>query len=320
TKLLDFLRKVGREHLPWRKKGITPYEVWISEVMLQQTQVNRVIEYYNRFLKRFPTVQKLTTASWEEFLPYYQGLGYYARGRNMIKTAQVVVLEHGGKFPKERILLEKLPGVGPYTASAILSFAYGEDHLAWDTNLKRVVGRFFFGDKKADIDTKFWEKRLVSRKKDLNAALMDFGSSLCVARPKCEACMLKTQCLYYKTKGKNEAVLKKEQSVFPTKEATVYLWLHQGHRKYYSSRKSVFAPFVLPVGYASRAGIQEYFRKQFQLELAVRPPHKKGYIEKKPVLFVNAQILLGNPVFSSFDKSQARDSIEKVESGNEKSL
>src|SRR3990167_10186393 len=124
-KILDFFKKAGREHLPWRKKKITAYEVWVSEIMLQQTQVSRVIGYYERFMKKFPTVEKLATASWEEFLPYYQGLGYYMRGCNMLLPARMVVDDYGGKFPEETAKLRKLPGIGPYTAAAIQSFAYG---------------------------------------------------------------------------------------------------------------------------------------------------------------------------------------------------
>ena len=99
--LSDFFTKAGREHLPWRKKSITAYEVWVSEIMLQQTQVSRVVEYYTRFLMRFPTVESLAQVEWEVFLPYYQGLGYYARGRNMIKTAQAVVSQYSGVFPRD---------------------------------------------------------------------------------------------------------------------------------------------------------------------------------------------------------------------------
>src|SRR3989344_6364292 len=134
-KLEDFFQKTGREHLPWRKKKITAYEVWVSEIMLQQTQVSRVIGYYTRFLKRFPNIGSLAKASWAAFLPYYDGLGYYARGRNMLKAAQVIAKEYAGTFPRDKKLLEKLPGIGPYTAAAIMSFAYGDEDLARDTNL-----------------------------------------------------------------------------------------------------------------------------------------------------------------------------------------
>jgi len=340
--LLDFYQKAGREHLPWRPRKIlqagsrgreskiSAYEVWVSEVMLQQTQVSRVIEYYGRFLKRFPTVQKLARATWEEFLPYYEGLGYYARGRNMLKTAQTVVRKYDGQFPRDKILLETLPGIGPYTAAAILSFAYGGNHLAWDTNLKRVIGRFFLGGKQ-NVDENFWEGKFHTPKKELNAALMDFGSALCVSRPKCEACALRRRCVYYREKGRQEtasnqqstknnkqqgknkkpsgakALAGKQESRIKKKkinwgEARVVLFLHENHRKYFSSSKKQFRPFVLPSGYNTRSGIKKYFQDKYQLTLSVRPPHKKVVVKGKPTLLVNAQILLGEPSFWVFSK------------------
>lgn len=306
-RLADFFRKAGRVELPWRKSHITAYEVWVSEIMLQQTQVVRVIEYYKKFLKRFPTVQKLAAASWEDFLPYYQGLGYYARGRNMLKAAHVVVAEYGGKFPRDKKTLETLPGVGPYTASAIMSFAYGENHLAWDTNLKRVIGRFFFGNKNGVTDENFWEEKFTTPKKDMNAALMDFGSALCVARPKCEACILRSRCVYYQEKGKQEKNIKYQISNIKKQEKKltaegVIVFLHENHRKYFSSEKKKYAPFLLPKGYITRSAIKEYFAKKYQLTLAVRPPHRTILLQGKGVLLVNAQILLGKPLFAVFSK------------------
>lgn len=306
--LSDFFRKAGREHLPWRKKNITAYEVWISEIMLQQTQVSRVISYYTRFLKHFPTVQTLAQASWEDFLPYYGGLGYYSRGRNMLKAATVVVHEYGGTFPRDKKLLEKLPGVGPYTASAIMSFAYGENHLAWDTNLKRVIGRFFYGGKHLVTDEAFWEDKFSFPKKEMNAALMDFGSALCVARPKCEACVLKSRCVYYQESGKQEKKTQKRSS--RTKKvsgdwsnATVHLFLHERHQKYFSPSKKKFQPFILPKGCTTRALIKQYFLETYGLTLAVRPPHGKVLISDRAVLLVNAQILLGKQRFAVFPKT-----------------
>jgi A/G-specific adenine glycosylase len=300
--LKDFFRVSGREELPWRKKGITPYEVWVSEIMLQQTQVSRVIGYYQRFLKKFPTVEKLAKTSWEEFVPYYEGLGYYARGRNMLKAAQTVVSEHGGKFPRNVAVLQEIPGIGPYTAAAIMSFAYGDKHLAWDTNLRRVVGRVFSGSKNASIDTEKLEHLFTLPRKTLNAAIMDFGSSICTARPKCGNCPLAPQCLYFKTKGRKEEKAVKEKDTFPTAEAQVILFLHENHKKYYSSRKKKFAPFVLPSAYNTRAAIKEFFLKQYGLQLAVRPVHKKLFFQGKPTLLINAQILTGKPIFTTFSK------------------
>lgn len=319
--LADFFRKAGRVELPWRKKKITAYEVWVSEIMLQQTQVVRVIEYYRNFLKRFPTVQTLARASWEELLPYYQGLGYYARGRNMLKAAQAVVSQYGGKFPREKGLLEKLPGVGPYTTSAIMSFAYGEDHLAWDTNLKRVIGRFFFGGKHLVADEAFWEEKFGTKKKEMNAALMDFGSALCVARPKCEACPLQSRCVYYQEQGRQEVADRKQSAknkkqriggqTADWKEAQAIVFLHENHRKYFSSNTKRFQPFILSAGYNTRAGIKKYFLEKHGLTLAVRPPHGKVFMAGKPCLFVNAQILLGDPAFAVFSKSDVEEYNKK---------
>ena len=301
--LEDFFRKAGRKELPWRKKGVTPYEVWVSEIMLQQTQVLRVIPYYERFLKRFPTLKKLAQASWEEFLPYYEGLGYYARGRNMLLCAEEVVTKYGGMFPREKALLEKLPGIGPYTASAIMSFAYGDKHLAWDTNLKRVVGRFFLGSKRALIDEKWFEQSFMLPRKKLNAALMDFGSSICVSRPKCGACPLAPQCVYFREKGIQEGREKKKKELFSEVEAErAVIFLHEKHQKYFSSKQTSYQPFLLPRGYVTRQAIKEWFLKEYNLLLAVRPPHDRKIVKKQKTLFLNAQILQGKPVFSVFPK------------------
>lgn len=312
----DFSEKAGREHLPWRKKNITAYEVWVSEIMLQQTQVNRVILYYTRFLKRFPTVESLSKVSWKDFLPYYQGLGYYMRGKNMLLTAQKVAEEYAGVFPRDKKLLEGLPGIGPYTASAIMSFAYREDHLAWDTNLKRVIGRFFLGGKHLISDEGVWEDTFRVSKKMLNGALMDFGSSLCTARPKCEACMLRSACVYYKEKGKREIQNKryrmsdkkeeKEKKKYDWQNAEIHIFLHEKHTKYYSSQKKSFQPFILSSGYNTRAGIKKYFQEKYDLILSVRPPHQKEIVQGKPTLFVNAQILLGEPHFKVFSKGDVQ--------------
>lgn len=300
-KILDFFRKAGREHLPWRRKNITAYEVWVSEIMLQQTQVNRVIEYYNRFLARFPDVQALARTSWEEFLPYYQGLGYYARGRNMLQGAQIIVKEHGGKFPRDKKLLQKIPGIGPYTASAIMSFAYGEDHLAWDTNLRRVIGRYFSGSKHLAGTPATWEKKFAASRKILNAAFMDFGSAVCPARPKCGICPLRPQCVYFKEKGRKESRVKKVRAVFPQAQAQALVFLHAGHRVYYGAKKS-YTPFFVPHTHNTRAGIKKYFSRKYALTLSVRPPYQKTYFRGKPTLLVNAQILLGKPAFREFSK------------------
>lgn len=311
TRVTDFFEKAGREHLPWRKEGTTAYEIWVSEIMLQQTQVSRVIGYYDKFLKRFPTVVILAEASWEEFLPYYQGLGYYARGRNMLLAARVVVKKHGGVFPASIEELDALPGIGPYTAAAIASFAYDQNTLAWDTNLRRVVGRFFFGTKRSEriseLDGRFREQAKI-----LNAALMDLGSSLCTSRPKCAACPLVAKCQYWREQGKQEQVKNQQSDNNPQidwKRAPVYIILHALHQQYFSEDTKVYTPFLLPVGFTDRAGIQKWFIDQYGLTVSVRPPKKD---KAKGVILVNVQILAGQFSFTMYPRESFRNFLASL--------
>jgi A/G-specific adenine glycosylase len=301
--------RFGRKHLPWRNKNMTPYKIWVSEIMLQQTQVDRVVHFYRRFLKRFPSVKSLANASWDEFLPYYQGLGYYNRGRNMLKAVQVIMTQYHGRFPRNLEDLEALPGVGEYTARAILSFAHAHDHMAWDTNFNRVFGRFFYGSKDAEIKKDFFEDTIKSNKRDFNGAIMDFGSLVCMKKPNCSECNLAKKCVYFAKGGKQEKTTTKKTSKFPTREAQVYILLHQNHQCYYSSNKTRFKPFMLSKKYNTREGIKEYFKKKYKLQLAVRPPKKKVYIQGKPTLIVYAQVLLGKHEFHKFTKKEVGASI-----------
>lgn len=304
TEILKWFTKNGRVSLPWRKKNIMAYEVWVSEIMLQQTQVSRVIEYYKKFLERFPTLQNLAQSNWEEFYPYYAGLGYYNRGRNMLLCAKIVAEKYNGIFPKTKKELVDLPGIGDYTASAILSFAYNKNELAIDTNIKKVFGRYFEGGKNEKIDFEFFLKSLKSPKKKLNAAIMDFSNSLCLKIPRCGDCPLQKHCEYYKTDGKKEFLQKKDKEVFPLKDAVVHLTLHKNHTEYYSANKKNWKAFILPAKYNTREKIKEFFLKKYGLTLSVRPAHKRLYIQEKPVIFVNAQILLGKHNFYIFDKKK----------------
>lgn len=306
SRLQDFFKKTGRSELPWRKRGMTAYEIWVSEIMLQQTQVSRVIGYYERFLRRFPNIEVLARSRWETFLPYYEGLGYYARGRNMLHAAKIIVQEHNGVFPKRKQELERIPGIGPYTAAAILSFAYDLRYIAWDTNVRRVIGRFFSGSKHASLDGYDWEKHLSLSRRTLNAALMDLGSALCTARPKCGACPLQLKCVYFRERGKNEISQKKKKLFLWNKSRSfdsVEVFLHERHQFYYSSHKKSYRPFSLPQGIVTRSLIKKYFKERYGLTLAVRPPHTIRVTEQGVVAEVNAQILLGRPLFALFPKS-----------------
>jgi A/G-specific adenine glycosylase len=298
--------KTSKRDLPWRKPKVSAYEVWISEIMLQQTQVKRVIEYYNNFLVKFPSIFILSQSSWEEFLPYYQGLGYYRRGENMLKLAKILCSEYNGVFPQDKKLLMKLPGIGEYTSSAILSFAYNQDYLAFDTNIQKVFGRFFYGNKKHHI-SKQDKNNITAPKQDFNAAVMDFSSALCTTKPQCHICFLSKKCIYSKNKGKDEPLQKRVLSRFPTSKAQVHLWLHKNHKEYYSSHPDTFQVFQLSPLYNTRLKIQEYFRETYKLEVSVRPPRQKLYIKDIPTLYINAQILEGKHYFGIFKPEDIED-------------
>jgi A/G-specific adenine glycosylase len=142
--LLDWFERAGRKDLPWQRDP-SPYRVWVSEVMLQQTQVATVIPYYQTFLARFPDVRTLAAAGLDEVLHLWSGLGYYARARNLQRAAQSIVTRHGGEFPRDLEAVLALPGIGRSTAGAILALSRGERHAILDGNVKRVLARHFGG-------------------------------------------------------------------------------------------------------------------------------------------------------------------------------
>jgi A/G-specific adenine glycosylase len=309
--LLLYFKKSARR-LPWRKKNISPYEVWVSEIMLQQTQVSRVVEYYTKFLRKFPNVYILARASWKQFLPYYAGLGYYARGRNMLKTAKIVVEKYAGKFPNTSAALQELPGIGPYTAAAILSFGLNQNALAFDTNMKKVFGRYLFGTKHAKILSTDLESMLVSNKRKLNAALMDFANDICLLKPKCDLCPLATRCKYHQQRGRGE-VNSRVKHTFSTRNAMVLLWLHKNHKEYYSENLDAFVPFKIPPKNNTREKIKNHFQKKYGLTISVRPPHDRLLLRNTPTLLINAQILLGKHEFAQYGKEEAKQYLRKFE-------
>ena len=203
TRIADRLIRWFRDHkrdLPWR--GATPYAVWVSEIMLQQTQVATVIPYFNRFLGRFPNVEALAAAQIDEVLHFWAGLGYYARARNLHRAAQIIVESHSGCIPKEPADLLSLPGIGRYTAGAIISIAYDLPQPILDGNVIRVLSRLFGvkGDPTSSENQKIlWglAAQLVPEESpgDFNQGLMELGAVLCEpAEPKCERCPLLADC------------------------------------------------------------------------------------------------------------------------------
>lgn len=191
--------------LPWRRNP-TPYRVWVSEVMLQQTAVSAVIPYYHRWMERFPDLRSLAQADEREVLTLWEGMGYYQRARRLHRTARKVMAEHHGRIPRRRSDLLDLPGVGPYIADAIRSLAFGEDVVALDANVARVFMRLLALEGRPTEtpvrrEVRRWAQAGMpeGRSAEYNQALMDFGSSICrPRRPECGRCFLQEDCLAFR--------------------------------------------------------------------------------------------------------------------------
>jgi A/G-specific adenine glycosylase len=229
-RLLDWFDRHGRRHLPWQRDP-TPYRVWVSEVMLQQTQVATVIPYYERFIARFPQVEDLAAAPLDEVLHLWTGLGYYARARHLHRCAQVLVAEHAGVFPEEFSSVEALPGIGRSTAGAVLSLALGARHPILDGNAKRVLSRVYAveGDPaSAEVLARLWALAEQCTPHMRNAhytqAIMDLGATLCTrARPACTLCPFSDGCIAAREGRQSEYPGARRRRVRPLRHATVLL-------------------------------------------------------------------------------------------------
>jgi A/G-specific adenine glycosylase len=232
--LIAWQRRHGRHGLPWVGSR-DPYRVWLSEIMLQQTQVGTVLGYYERFLQRFPDVAALAAAHQDEVLALWSGLGYYSRARNLHRCAQVVVQQHGGRFPASSAALATLPGIGRSTAAAIAAFCFGERCAILDGNVKRVLTRALgFGDDLAEArhERALWQQaEALLPEHDIEAytqGLMDLGASLCSARrPACDACPLAGLCVA-RQQGRPEAYPVKTRKLKRGAREHVLLWLTHG--------------------------------------------------------------------------------------------
>lgn len=205
-RVVSWQREHGRHHLPWQGTR-DPYRIWLSEIMLQQTQVSTVIDYYQRFLARFPDVASLAAAPVDDVMPYWAGLGYYARARNLHRCAQAVVSDWGGRFPTNVDDIATLPGIGPSTAAAIAAFAYGARTPIMDGNVKRVFARHFGieGDPtRRAVEQAFWQQARdcvaqAGPELDMVAytqGLMDLGATVCTrGKPDCPSCPVRVGCI-----------------------------------------------------------------------------------------------------------------------------
>jgi A/G-specific adenine glycosylase len=228
--VLHWFDLFGRTDLPWQQK-ISAYRVWVSEIMLQQTQVSTVIPYYHRFMAAYPTVQDLANAETDEVMHYWTGLGYYARARNLHKTAQIISHQLGGKFPSTVDSLSALPGIGRSTAGAICAIAFKRRAAILDGNVKRVLARFSATDGwpgKAQVMQRLWaltEKYTPeARIADYTQAMMDLGATVCTrSNPKCTECPLNTHCRAYKDDSVHQFPGKKPKKALPVKEKIMLL-------------------------------------------------------------------------------------------------
>lgn len=221
--------RIHRRSLPWRTTR-DPYRIWISEIMLQQTTVQAVIPYFERFLERFPTVTALAAASEDEVLQYWEGLGYYSRGRNLLKAARLVCEQHGGQFPRTVEELQKLPGIGKYTAGAIRSFAFDLPAAIVEANTLRLYTRLlnFTDDPRspsgqAELWTFAETLQPARRAGQLNQALMEVGSLICRPRdPACDACPIQVHCRAFAAGTQQDVPLRQQRpQITKTVEATV---------------------------------------------------------------------------------------------------
>ena len=220
----------GRKDLPWQQNP-TPYRVWVSEIMLQQTQVTTVIPYFERFMQQFGSVEALAAASQDDVLSLWTGLGYYARGRNLHKAAGAVVREHDGELPQTIEGLISLPGIGRSTAGAILSLGSGLSAPILDGNVKRVLSRYrcvdgWYGQ--TSVERQLWELSTsvtpLENTGQFNQAMMDLGATVCTrSKPDCPHCPLRPKCLAFKTGSPTDWPHKKPQKAKPCRQTVMLL-------------------------------------------------------------------------------------------------
>jgi A/G-specific adenine glycosylase len=229
--LLQWYASHGRKNLPWQNPR-SPYRVWISEIMLQQTQVKTVLPYFNRFMERFPTINSLAHADEDEVLSYWSGLGYYTRARLLHKTA--ILIDRLGKFPEEMHELVNYPGIGPSTAAAIASLAFNKPAAILDGNVRRVLSRFFLVEgwhQQAKVQELLWklaaECMPTADCANYTQAIMDLGATCCtLKKPDCKNCPIQVGCKAYQLKCVDQYPQKKPAKVKPIKQQQ-FLLLHK---------------------------------------------------------------------------------------------
>ena len=233
AKVVRWQKKHGRHDLPWQNTR-DAYRIWLSEIMLLQTQVATVIPYFQRFLGRFPTIDALASAALDDVLTLWSGLGYYSRARNLHRAAQLVVAEHAGHLPPDFATLLALPGIGRSTAAAICVFAYGFRHAILDGNVKRLFARRFGikgypGD--AKVTDALWRetaRQLPSRNiESYTQGLMDLGATVCTrGKPRCDACPVAPDCVALRRNAVKDFPAPRPRKLLPQRSTRMLVLLH----------------------------------------------------------------------------------------------
>jgi len=304
---------------PWRHiSHLSPadrgYRILLSEIFSQQTQIDRVVGFYERVLSAYPTIFDLANATYDDFFPYYKGLGYYSRAKNLLSTARLLVAEHDGILPQDPSLLQKYPGIWPYTARSLVAFTYSLPYLALDTNLKKIFSRYFFGSRFAQLGGHLisqLEHEMAELHLDgntVNNALMDFASQVTDAEAASSSLSLLPGCAFALDGGKKEKhqeqlqIASKKKALEPKNPGQLFVIIHDSHKMYLSPEKA-WRPFIFPKTADYREKIGAYFEKTYGLSLSVRPP-KIVTIAAVPSWVCFCQIQAGTHVFYVHTKAE----------------
>jgi A/G-specific adenine glycosylase len=320
--LIQWQRLHGRHDLPWQNTR-DPYAIWVSEIMLQQTQVAAVVPYYQRFMARFPTVTNLAEAEQDTVLQHWSGLGYYSRARNLHRAAQMVVQQHRGIFPQSLEQVQQLPGIGRSTAAAILAFAFGQRQAILDGNVKRVLTRYLGiagWPGQPTIEKQLWqaaERLLPEQDVDIyTQGLMDLGATLCTrTRPGCADCPLVNTCVAYHDGLTAQLPTPKPRKAIPEKQVVMLLLL-DGNEVLLEKRppSGIWGGLWSLPEVAAGGDVQQVALRQYGVvaeALAAQPvfvhtfTHFRLHITPQPLRVIKRQPQLQQPGVVWLDKREA---------------
>lgn len=282
--LIEWAERHGRHDLPWQLER-TPYRVWVSEIMLQQTQVSTVLSYYRRFMQRLPSVADLAAAPLDEVLHLWSGLGYYARARHLHEAAQRVMSDYDGELPSDPEQLMQLPGIGRSTAAAIVALAHGQRATILDGNVKRVMARLFAVDGTAGAaatEQRLWNCAECCTPHEAVAAytqaIMDLGSLVCTrSRPACAQCPLCKRCLAYQAGRTHELPRPRPRAALPLRRAVLLLVMRDDGAVLLQRRSNpgVWSGLWTPPEFTDLAQAREFCARELispEIDAAPRPP------------------------------------------------